>query len=97
MSKPLRVYYLICKKPYPKLGEKLILRDGEGSEGFDYKRANWGIDFSREFEYVETTLKMYGCAFQEDYYPEALVLTNDSMTIKAIIPITQHKEMTQND
>ena len=61
-------------------------------EGFDYKRADWGTNFSQEFEDVEDTrLKMD--AFQEDYYPEALVLTNDSMTIKAIIPITQHKNM----
>ncbi len=96
MSKPLRVYHLVCRKPYPKLGEKLILRDEENIEGFDYKRADWGTDFSQEFEDIEDTrLKMD--AFQEEYYPEALVLTNDSMTIKAIIPITQHKEMLKNE
>ncbi len=92
MSKPLRVYHLVCGKPYLKLGEKLILRDGEDVEGFDYKRADWGADFSQEFEDIEDTLSKID-AFQEDYYPEALVLTNDSMTIKAIIPITQHKGM----
>ncbi len=91
--KPLRVFHLVCKKPYPQLGEKLVLRDNIVEEGYDFKRADWGTDFSREFEDVETTLKMYGYTFQEDHYPEALVLTNDSMTIKAIIPITQHKNM----
>jgi len=90
--KPLRVFHLVCKKPYPQLGEKLILRDDEVVEGYDFKRADWGTDFSQEFDDVDTTLKREG-AFQEDSYPEALVLTNDSMTIKAIIPITQHKNM----
>ncbi len=94
MSKPLRVFHLICKKPYPKLNEKLVLRDF-CEEGYDFKRANWGTDFSQEFEDIENTRKRRD-AFQEDYYPEALVLTNDSMTIKAIIPITQHKEMLEN-
>lgn len=97
--KPLRVFHIVCRKPYPQLGEKLILRDGDCVEGFDYKRADWGTDFSREFEDVEDTrLKMN--TFQEEYYPGALVLTNDSMTIKAIIPITQHlvmKNEVQND
>ena len=91
MSKPLRVFHLICKKPYPKLGEKLVLRDF-CEEGYDFKRADWGTDFSQEFKDIENTTKRCD-TFQEDYYPEALVLTNDSMTIKAIIPITQHKEM----
>ena len=91
MSKPLRVFNIICSKPYPKIGKKLILRD-EVVEGFDFKRADWGTDFSQEFTDIEETRKNYP-SFQEDYRPYALVITNDSMTIKAIIPITQHKEM----
>ena len=96
--KPLRVFHLVCKKPYPQLGEKLVLRD-EAVEGYDFKRADWGTDFSQEFEGIEESTKRTN-AFQEEYYPEALVLTNDSMTIKAIIPITQHRNMkneVQND
>lgn len=96
MSKPLRVFHLVCRKPYPQIGEKLILRDNIVEEGYDFKRADWGTDFSQEFEGIEETTKRTN-AFQEEYYPEALVLTNDSMTIKAIIPITQHKEMLNNE
>ena len=73
MSKPLRVFHLICKKPYPKLGEKLVLRDF-CEEGYDFKRANWGTNFSQEFEDISDTIKKRD-AFQENYYPEALVLT----------------------
>lgn len=96
--KPLRVFHLVCKKPYPQLGEKLVLKD-EAEEGYDFKRADWGTDFSQEFDGVNVTRKM-SQSFQEENYPEALVLTNDSMTIKAIIPITQHlvmKNEVQND
>ena len=89
--KPLRVFHIVCKKPYPQLGEKLELRD-EVEEGYDFKRADWGTDFSLEFKGIEETTKRT-TAFQEEYRPEALVLTNDSMTIKAIIPITQHRNM----
>lgn len=91
--KELRVFHLVCKKPYPQLGEKLVLRD-EAVEGYDFKRADWGTDFSQEFDDVNVTRRMSQYqTFQEEYYPEALVLTNDSMTIKAIIPITQHRNM----
>ena len=90
--KPLRVFHLVCKKPYPQLNEKLILRDNEVIEGYDFKRADWGTDFSQEFKGIEESTKRTN-VFQEEYYPEALVLTNDSMTIKAIIPITQHRNM----
>ena len=90
--KPLRVFHLVCKKPYPQLNEKLILRDNEVIEGYDFKRADWGTDFSQEFDGIAMT-RNRSKAFQEKYYPEALVLTNDSMTIKAIIPITQHRNM----
>ena len=89
--KPLRVFHIICRKPYPQLGEKLKLRD-EAEEGFDFKRADWGTDFSQEFDDVNVTRRM-SQSFQEENCPEALVLTNDSMTIKAIIPITQHRNM----
>ena len=94
--KPLRVFHLVCKKPYPQLNEKLILRDNEVVEGYDFKRADWGTDFSSEFDEIQESRVNFS-AFQEEYCPEALVITNDSMTIKAIIPITQHRNMKKEE
>lgn len=97
--KPLRVFNIVCKgKPYPQIGDTLVLRDG-AEEGYDFKRADWGTDFSREFDEIQETREWLP-AFQESFYPHALVVTNEKMIVKAIIPITQHLSMkneVQND
>ena len=91
-QKPLRVYYVMCREPYPQIGEKLVLRSGKPEEGLDYQIANWGIDFSYELKGAVKDMEHFG-VFQENYHPSAIILTNSRDIIKAIIPITQHRNM----
>lgn len=88
--KPLRVYNIICRKYYPKLGEKLIFNDEEDKK--DYKLANWGSNFKREFDDIKIVLEIFK-PIDEEHYPHALVITNQKLIIKAIIPIIQHSNM----
>lgn len=92
MSKPLRAFFVACKPPYPKVGERLVLKDNIIEEGWDYKYADWGTDFSEEIKLMIEHYKLFG-HFNDKHYPDAIVLTNERMTIKAIIPIVQFKNM----
>lgn len=90
--RPLRCYYLMCRKPYPKVGEPLILRDGSPEEGYDYQLADWGKDFSEEIKQAHSTLSHFG-KLNDDYYPECLCLTDSRNIVRAIIPVSQHHDM----
>ena len=92
MSKPLRAFFVVCRPPYPKIGEKLVLKDSNIEEGWDYKYADWGTDFSEEIKLMIERYKLFG-HFNDKYYPDAIVLTNERLIIEAIIPITQFRNM----
>ena len=92
MSKPLRAFFLACRPPYTKVGEKLILKDNDIQEGWDYKYADWGTDFSIEIKLMIEHYNHFD-HFNDEYYPDAIVLTNEKLTVKAIIPITQSRNM----
>ena len=71
--------------------EKLVLKDNLIEEGLDYKYADWGTDFSEEIKITIDHYKLFG-HFNDKYYPNAIVLTNEKLIVKAIIPITQPKD-----
>ena len=93
MSKPLRAFFVACKPPYPKVGERLVLKDNLIEEGLDYKYADWGTDFSEEIRLMIERYKLVGHFNDKHYHPNAIVLTNERLTVKAIIPITQFRNM----
>ena len=82
----------MCNPPYPKIGEKIVLKDDIIEEGLDYKYADWGTDFSEEIQLMIEHYKLFG-HFNDDYRPGAIVLTNERLIVKAIIPISQFRNM----
>lgn len=92
--KPLRVYCLVCCGNYPKIGKKLIFSDD--LDRYDYKKADWGSNFTDYFEHIQMVLRALK-PIDNEHYPNALVITNQKLIVKAIIPITQHTNMKNAD